>query len=134
MDWYYEVTTGRSFDAAVEAVQAAVAEEGFRVLHIHDVQATFREKGLDRDPYKIIEVCNVRYAKQALDRDPLVGLMMPCRINVFLAGGRAHVALASPEMLAQFFPNAGLEGLATEVNAILRRVVDRAAQVQPTAA
>ncbi len=134
MDWYYEVTTAQDFQAAVEAVREAVAAEGFWVLHIHDVQATFREKGFDRDPYKIIEVCNVRYAKQALERELLVGLMMPCRINVFTQEGRTHIALASPEMLAQFFPAAGLEQLAGEVNIILHRVVDRARQAQPAAA
>ncbi|MCL4535782.1 MAG: DUF302 domain-containing protein [Bacteroidetes bacterium] len=81
---------------------------------------------MERDPYKIVEVCNVRYAKQALDRDLLVGLMMPCRINVFTDGGQTRIALASPGMLAQFFPQAGLEGLAGEVESILRRAVDAA--------
>lgn len=126
MDWYYDATTPKDFDAAVEAVKAAVAEQGFRVLHVHDVQATFKERGGERDPYKIIEACNVRYARQALDRDLLVGLMMPCRINIFTSDGQTHIALASPAMLAQFFPEAGLEGLAAEVETILRRVVDKA--------
>lgn len=122
----YTVSTTKSFDEAVEAVIREVANEGFRVLHVHDVQATFREKGVERDPYKIVEVCNVKYAKQALDKDLLIGLMMPCKINVYEQDGQTKISLLLPSSMPRFFPDAGIESLANEVEAILRKVVDGA--------
>ncbi|HEX9002452.1 MAG TPA: DUF302 domain-containing protein, partial [Blastocatellia bacterium] len=58
----YTVTTNKSFEEAVEAIQRRAAENGFRVLHTHDVAATLAEKGFPREPLKIIEICNAKYA------------------------------------------------------------------------
>jgi uncharacterized protein (DUF302 family) len=126
VDLAYTVTTGKTFEETVQAVLDAVAAKGFRVLHIHDVQATFAEKGITREPYKIIEVCNVKYAHQALQADSLVGLMMPCKINVFSERSATKLALLNPSLLAQFFPQAKLEALSQEIETLLRAVVDAA--------
>ena len=126
MDFAYTLTTSKSFADTERDVQNAVAAKGFRVLHIHDVQATFAEKGIQRDPYKIIEVCNVKYAHRALQADPLIGLMMPCKINVFVENGATQVSLLKPSILAAFFPHAALDDMAQEIETILSAVVDAA--------
>jgi uncharacterized protein (DUF302 family) len=117
------VVSAKGFDEAVEAVLAEVAKAKFRVLHVHDVQATLQEKGFAREPYKIIEVCNAAFASKALDAHPLVGVMMPCKINVYVADGQTHLSLLLPGLLASFFPGLGLEPLAQDVETILRGVL-----------
>ena len=126
MDFAYSITTPKSFADVERDVQNAVAANGFRVLHVHDVQATFAEKGIQRDPYKIIEVCNVKYANQALKADTLIGLMMPCKINVFVENGATKVSLLKPSLLATFFPDAPLGPMAQEIETTLTAVVDAA--------
>ncbi|MCL4395347.1 MAG: DUF302 domain-containing protein [Chloroflexi bacterium] len=122
----YSVVSTRAVDEAERAVRDAAVGNGFRVLHVHDVQATFAEKGIDREPYRIVEVCNVGYAKQALASDPLIGLMMPCRINVFSVQGETRVSLLRPSLLADLYPDANLEALGSEIESRLRNVVDAA--------
>ncbi len=122
----YTVATPKSFDETVDAVTDQVAKAGFRVQHVHDVQATFRDRGFERDPYKIVEVCNVKYAKQALEKDLLIGLMMPCKINVYVKNAETKISLLLPSAMPAFFPDASLDTLANEVEAILRQVVDLA--------
>ncbi len=126
MDFAYTVTSPKSFTEAERGVQDAVAAKGFRVLHVHDIQATFAEKGIQRDPYKIIEVCNVKYANQALKADTLIGLMMPCKINVFVENGATTISLLKPSLLATFFPQAKLDAMAQEIETTLTAVVDAA--------
>ena len=58
----YTVETKKGFDEAVLAVEAKSKEKGFGVLHTHDVKATLASKGFDREPLKIIEICNPKYA------------------------------------------------------------------------
>ncbi|MGE5577445.1 MAG: DUF302 domain-containing protein [Syntrophothermus sp.] len=122
----YTVETAKSFDEAVEAVEAKTRERGFRVLHVHDVQATLAEKGLQREPLKIIEVCNAKYAHQVLEKDDLISLLMPCKIVVYRKGGKTVMSAMRPTTLAQFFPEAHLEEVAKEVDAIVRGIVDAA--------
>jgi uncharacterized protein (DUF302 family) len=126
MEFAYSVSSDKAFDQVERAVRDAAAAKGMRVLHVHDVQKTFAEKGIAREPYKIIEICNVRYANQALTGDPMIGLMMPCKVNVFTEQSKTKIALLLPSLLAEFYPHANLGGMARELETLLRDVVDTA--------
>ncbi|MBA3975710.1 MAG: hypothetical protein C0504_16010 [Candidatus Solibacter sp.] len=120
------VTTEKTFDEAVEAVERKAAEKGFRVLHTHDVAATLAEKGFPRSPLKIIEICNAKYASQVLARDVKISLMLPCPISVFVQQDKTHISTLLPSSISQFYPEAGIEELAGEVEAIVLQIVDEA--------
>ena len=118
------VTTDKPFEQAVSAVETKAAEKGFRVLHTHDVAATLAEKGFPRGPLKIIEICNAKYASQVLNRDVSISLMLPCPISVFVQRDKTHISTLLPSSISQFFPEAGIEQLAAEVEAIVLQIVD----------
>ncbi len=120
------VTTEKTFDQAVTAVEQKAVEKGFRVLHTHDVAATLAEKGFPRSPLKIIEICNAKYASQILNRDVRIALMLPCPISVFVEQDKTHISTLLPSSISQFFPEAGIEQLAAEVEAIVLQIVDEA--------
>jgi uncharacterized protein (DUF302 family) len=120
------VMTDKGFAEAVLAVEKKAVEKGFRVLHTHDVAATLAEKGFIREPLKIIEVCNAKYASQVLDKDVKISLMLPCPISVYVQDGKTHISTLLPTSIAQFFPKAGIERLAAEVEAIVLQIVDEA--------
>lgn len=120
----YTVETNKSFEQAVEAVQSKTAEKGFRVLHVHDVAATLAEKGFKREPLKIIEICNAKYANQVVNADISIALFMPCKINVYTKEGKTFLSALVPGVMADFFPEAGIEGVAAEVEKIVRGIVD----------
>jgi len=126
MDFEYRVESKKSFSEAVAAVEAKTAEKGFRVLHVHDVQATLAEKGFQREPLVIIEVCNAKFAHQVLSKDMKVSLFLPCKINVFTQGGKTHLSALRPAAMPQFFPSSGIEGVAQEVDRIITSIVDEA--------
>lgn len=120
------VTTEKPFLEAVAAIERKAAEKGFRVLHTHDVAATLAEKGFAREPLRIIEICNAKYASQVLDKDVRLSLMLPCPISVYMAGGKTHISTLLPTSIVQFFPQAGIEGLASEVERIVLQIVEEA--------
>ena len=120
------VTTAKSFDEVVAAIEKAAAAKGFRVLHTHDVAATLAEKGLAREPLKIIEICNAKYASQVLNRDVKISLMLPCPISVYVEGGKTRISTLLPSSIAEFFPKAGIEQLAAEVEDIVLQIVNEA--------
>ena len=86
------ISTNKSFDDAVAAVEKKTAEKGFQVLYTHDVAATLAEKGFAREPLKIIEICNAKYASQVLDKEVKLALMMPCPITSTCRAGRRKSA------------------------------------------
>lgn len=122
----YTVTTNKSFEEAVEAIQRRAAENGFRVLHTHDVAATLAEKGFSREPLKIIEICNAKYASQVLDKDVKVSLMLPCPISVYVQAGKTYLSTLLPTSITEFFPQAGIEALASEVESVVLKIISEA--------
>lgn len=120
------VTTDKSFAEVVTAIEQKATEKGFRVLHTHDVAATLAEKGFPREPLKIIEICNARYASQVLNKDVKISLMLPCPISVYVESGQTHISTLLPTSIVQFFPHAGIEGLASEVEGIVLQIIEEA--------
>lgn len=125
MDFDYTVTTKKSFEEAVKAVQEETKLVGFRVLYIHDVATTLKEKGFDIEPFKIIEICNAKSAYRVLKADIRIGLCLPCKINVYVKDGKTYISGMRPVILSQFFPQANLGDLPTEVDEIIRGIIDR---------
>ena len=81
---------------------------------------------ITRDPYKIVEFCNAKYASAFLNADPKIGLCMPCKINVYVHEGKVFLSGMRPIVLPQFFPHVDLGEMPQEVDAIVRSIIDKA--------
>ena len=125
MNFDYTVITTKSFEEAVKAVEQETKTAGFKVLYVHDVTTTLKEKSFEIEPFKIIEICNAKSAYTVLQADIKIGLCLPCKINVYKKDGRTYISGMRPIILSQFFPKANLGNLPAEVDAIIREVIDR---------
>ncbi len=120
------VDTDKPFDDAVSAVERKAAEKDFRVLHTHDLAAMLAEKGFPREPLKIIEVCNAKYASQMLNRDVKLSLGLPCPISVYIEDGKTRISALPRFSIAELFPEAGIEELTDEVESVVLQIVNEA--------
>lgn len=123
---HYTVETSKAFEVAVQAIEQTTAEEGFRVLHTHDVAATLAEKGFPRDPLKIIEICNTRYASEVLKKDVNIALMMPCPVAVYTQGEKTFISTMLPSTLVELYPQAGFDEIASKVEQVVLELINEA--------
>ena len=126
MEFDYTTTTAKTFDEAVLSVQEEIAKAGMRVLYVHDVAGALIEKGFARDPFKIIEFCNAKYANEFLNADIKIGLCMPCKINVYIKDGQTFISGMRPIVLSQFFPNANLGVMPREIDQAIQNIINHA--------
>ncbi|MDZ7587302.1 MAG: DUF302 domain-containing protein [Patescibacteria group bacterium] len=124
MDFDYTVKTNKTFDEAVTAVEQETAAAGFKVLHIHDVQATLKSKGFAIDPFKIVEICNAKSAYAVLLAEVKIGLCLPCKINVYVKNGKTVISGMRPIILPQFFPKAKLGNLPKQIDQIMQNIIN----------
>jgi uncharacterized protein (DUF302 family) len=122
----HRLTSPKPVDQVVADIEKKAGEHQFRVLHVHDVQATLAEKGLQREPLKIVEVCNASFAHQALARDVDVAIFMPCRYSVYTEADQTNISLSRPTMIAQMLPESGLDELAASVEQTLKTIMEEA--------
>ena len=125
---YYIVETDKSFDQASTDLDSAVKRLGFGVLHVHDLGATLRSKGIAfEEDCKIFEVCNPVQAAKVLATDMRLNMALPCRISVFTERGKTKIGLIKPvQMLSALSQDAALAQIAKEVEAKTIEMVDEA--------
>ena len=123
---YYIVETRKSFEQTTTDLAAAVTRNGFGVLHVHDLGATLRGKGIEfGDECKVFEVCNPQQAAKVLSADMRLNMALPCRISVFTKGAETRIGLIRPlPMLTALSDDPDLIQVAREVEASMIKIVD----------
>lgn len=124
------VETNKSVEQAAADLEAAVRNHKFGVLHVHDLQATLRNKGLDlENACKVFEVCNPHKAQAVLNDDMSLNMALPCRISVWSEQGKTRIGMIQPrEMLALLSDSAALAAVADEVETTTRSIIEEAAR------
>ena len=125
---YYIIETSKSFNQAAADLESAVKHHGFGVLHIHDLGATLRSKGITFDEEcKVFEVCNPAQAAKVLAADMRLNMALPCRISVFTESGKTKIGLIRPvQMLAALSQDPAMLEVAKEVEEKTILMVDEA--------
>jgi uncharacterized protein (DUF302 family) len=125
---YYIVETSKSFSQATTDLLSAVVSNSFGVLHVHDLGATLRSKGITFDEEcKIFEVCNPVQAAKVLATDMRLNMALPCRISVFTEQGKTKIGLIKPvQMLSALSQDASLMQVAKDVEQKTMQMVDDA--------
>ena len=126
MSYYFGKTLEIAFEEAVNRVIEELKKEGFGILTDIDVRATLRKKlNVDFKNYRILGACNPPFAYQALQAEDKIGTMLPCNVIVQEnEEGNVEVSAIDPIASMQAVKNPKLQGIAEEVQAKLKRVID----------
>ena len=119
----YIAETEKSFDEAVVSVLRAVEQKGWSLFNIYDVKERLATKGFEQKPLKIIEICSGKHANNFLNKNRLISLCMPCKINVLDENGKVKIAGMKPTMISQFFPEVSKEET-EQVEKDVKEIVD----------
>ncbi len=124
-DFAYIVETEKSFDEAVISVLKAVEQKGWALFQIYDVKERLAAKGFEQKPLKIIEICSGKHANQFLNKNRLISLCMPCKINVLEENGKVKIIGMKPTMISHFFSEVSKEE-AEEVEKDIKEIINNA--------
>ena len=124
-DFAYIVETKKSFDEAVVSVLKAVEQKGWALFQIYDVKERLAAKGFEQKPLKIIEICSGNHANNFLNKNRMISLCMPCKINVLEEDGNVKIIGMKPTIITQFFPEVSKRE-AEEVERDIIEMVDKA--------
>ena len=120
----FSVDSRLGIDEAEANVRALLQEQGFGILTDIDVRKTLKDKlNADFREYRILGACNPPLAQQALEAEPLIGLLLPCNVVVEARPeGGSRVSFLDPIVALGMVGNPKLEPVAADASARLMRV------------
>ncbi len=125
MSFTYTVKTQKSIDEVITDLTENLKEIGFGVLETLDFKKILTEKGLEfADDYKLMEVCNPHLAKQVLEANPDLGLLLPCTIAVYQKNNEHFISLARPTSLLSMVSDDNLKISGEEIENGLIKIID----------
>ncbi|QKQ24655.1 DUF302 domain-containing protein [Candidatus Ruthia endofausta] len=116
-----------SVSEVIEKFKQAVTDNQFGILHVFDIKQTLADKGQElAEECHIFEVCNPKVAKDILEKDVNLAIMLPCRISVYTQDNVTKVGLALPfRQIAQLSNINRLLPLVEPVEKSLIKIVDQ---------
>jgi len=122
-DFAYIVETEKKFDEAVISVLKEVEKKGWNLFNIYDVKERLAAKGFEQKPLKIIEICSGKHANNFLNKNKLISLCMPCKINIFEENGKIKIVGMKPTIMSKFFKEIKKEEV-EEVEKDIKEIID----------
>ncbi len=114
----YTITTtlNQAYPAAVEAVRAALGEQGFGVLTEIDLKEKLKEKlDVDIEPQIILGACRPALAYEAIQAEPSIAAVLPCNVVVrSLDASTTVVEAFDPDAMMGLADNEALHAIATD--------------------
>ena len=127
-EMYYIADSDKTFEQASIDLEASVVSNGFGVLHVHDLGATLRKKGVDFvEECRVFACCNPGHAAKVLTSDMRLNMALPCRISVYTEKGQTRIGMIKPgSILAGLSSNADIAATAAEVESQTIAMIDEA--------
>ena len=121
MKYSYSKDINVSFDKAEKNVVNALMDVGFGVLTEVNIQGAFKSKlNINYKKYKILGACNPNLAHEALEYDPLIGILMPCNIVIIdNEDGTTKVVFPNAKNLLEITENKKIDTLSEKGDILL---------------
>lgn len=125
MSFTHTVKTHKNSDDVIPELTKALKAINFGVLETLDFKKILSDKGLEfSDDYKLLEVCNPQLAKQVLEANPDLGLLLPCTIAVYQKDNENFISLARPTSLLSMASDENLKFSGEEIENNLIRIIE----------
>ena len=124
---YFTAKVNVNIESVEGILRAELEKEKFGVITEIDMAKTLKEK-VDADimPYKILGVCNAKFAHQALRADENIGVFLPCKVVLKqIDKNTVEVVSVNPSAMMKMIGNAELDQTADEVGKKLEKVILR---------
>tara|TARA_B000000437_G_scaffold135640_1_gene98480 strand:+ start:25 stop:414 length:390 start_codon:yes stop_codon:yes gene_type:complete len=126
MSYSYSKDIKLNFIDAESKVKEALLNVGFGVLTEINMREAFKSKlDLDYKNYKILGACNPHLAKEALEYESLIGILMPCNILVIDNEDKTtKIVFPLAESLLEITENEKVFSLSKRVDELLKKAFD----------
>ena len=122
-DIAYQVKTEKSFEEASVSVLKAVDAKGWSIFSIYDLHDRLAAKGFKHKKIRIIEICSAKHSNKLLQKNQLISLCLPCKVNVIQKNDGIYIIGMMPSMIPELFSEITKEDI-LEAEKDVKEIVD----------
>jgi uncharacterized protein (DUF302 family) len=126
--FYFSKTLALSMDETYLKVVDALKTEQFGVVTDIPMDEKIKEKLPDADlkPYRILGVCNPKFAYETLKAEENIGLFLPCKLVLkSIDANTTEVVMLNPSAMMQMLGNNALMPTADEVTKRFKQAMEK---------
>jgi uncharacterized protein (DUF302 family) len=123
----YRVKSERSFDEVCDKIREVVPLNGFSILSEIRTSDILRSKGFEYPNLRTFDICNAKYAHEALSFDYRVETLIPCHIIAKSVEGGTEVSVQLPAEIFHTLQTDKTEPMTAFLNEVetkLKTIVD----------
>tara|TARA_Y100000994_G_scaffold184061_1_gene152877 strand:- start:112 stop:501 length:390 start_codon:yes stop_codon:yes gene_type:complete len=126
MKYSYSKDLKLSFEETENKVKEALMNIGFGVLTEINMKDAFKAKlDLEYKNYKILGACNPQLAREALDSESLIGVLMPCNVLIIdNENETTKIVFPNAKSLLEVTENNEIDILADKVDDLMKSAFD----------
>ena len=126
MKYSYSKDIKLSFEETENKVKEALINIGFGVLTEINMKDAFKAKlDLEYKNYKILGACNPQLAREALDSESLIGVLMPCNVLIIdNENETTKIVFPNAKSLLEVTENNEIDILADKVDNLMKSAFD----------
>jgi len=102
--FFLENKSKYDFETTIEEFKKSVADAGWKIPHVNNLQATLDKFGYDVHKVMVFEVCQPDHANNILSHDDerIVSSLMPCRVAIYeKSDGMVYISRLNSGMMAK---------------------------------
>ena len=126
MKYSYSKDIKLNFEETENKVKEALMNIGFGVLTEINMKDAFKAKlDLEYKNYKILGACNPQLAREALDSESLIGVLMPCNVLIIdNENETTKIVFPNAKSLLEVTENNEIDILADKVDGLMKSAFD----------
>ena len=101
---FKENKSKHDFETTIAELEKTVADAGWVIPHVNDLQASLHKFDYDIMKVKIYEICKPEHAYKILSQDDerIVSSLMPCRIAIYeKSDGNVYMSFMNAKLMAK---------------------------------
>lgn len=125
--YFMSKTVNYNFEETTTLVKDALKQQGFGVITEIQMDEKLKEKipEADTKPYRILGVCNPKYAYETLKVDENIGLFLPCKVLIKqIDENKTEVVMVNPSVLMGMLGDDSLTEVADKVTTKFKKALE----------
>jgi len=123
-----KLSTGKTVNEVTAALQAVVSANRFDVTQVLNLKELTKRGLKFARECVIVEICQLHQGNAALDDNMGASTVLPCRISIYVKGGRTILAALKPTSVLSMFNAPQLARVARELEAAIVKIMREAAR------